>query len=159
MAVYFIQATDGGPIKIGATSHLKERLAALSRRAAGQRLRILATLKGHIPEEKKVHRRFAHLRGWGEWFEPGEDLLQFIADYGTPWDGQDEPVARCMKVWLDPHVADSCEAMAYYRGKTVGEYISETIREIAERECKIEGRLFWKRHMEEQGLDPRGNPL
>jgi len=138
MSVYFIQAECGGPIKIGATSHLKERLSSLSRQSSGQKLRVLGTMKGHIPEERQVHRRFSHLRGWGEWFEPADDLLSFIDEHATPWDGKAEAPALPIKIWMDPHVLTACQCVANLRGLTVGEYISEAIRDIAHRESREE---------------------
>jgi T5orf172 domain len=144
MAVYFIQAIDGGRIKVGTTRQLKARLWSLSKEV-GTKLRVLAVVKGHYPEEKSIHDRFAHLRAFGEWFEPGDDLMAFIAAKGAPWDGKDDEPTIPMKVWLEYWVGFNCQFVAQCRGVPVGEYISESIKEIAERDAKIEGRLMVQR--------------
>jgi hypothetical protein len=76
--IYFMQPTDGGPIKIGFTNNLDQRrhdLEATFKRP----LAILATMKGGRPEEAAIHGRFAHLRiGRTEQFRPAADLMNFI---------------------------------------------------------------------------------
>jgi hypothetical protein len=95
--IYFIQATGGGPIKIGTTCRLTERLRYL-RRETGEDLVALAVMDGGRKEEKALHRRFAHLRvekyALSERFHPGDDLLDFIAVSGRPWEGSDEAPKR-----------------------------------------------------------------
>jgi hypothetical protein len=158
MAVYFIQSPNGGPIKIGTTKQLKTRLWSLSKEA-GERLRVLAVMEGHCPEERLIHRCFAHLRVSGEWFTPAVELLAFIEAEGKPWDGKDDAPTVALKVWLDLGVGEDCLHVARWRGISVSEYISEAIREIASHDARVEGRLVWKRHMESQGLTPSGDPL
>lgn len=88
MAVYFLQAPTGGPVKIGYTVNLRMRVASLS---AGQvdGLVVLATLPGNRLAEKEIHDRFAASRRHdeygtpaGEWFEPTQDLVDFIRSIG-----------------------------------------------------------------------------
>jgi len=73
---YFIQATEGGPIKIGFTtrdpSHrLKDLMVG-----SPVPLQIVGLLPGNA--EKKLHKQFSNCRSHGEWFEPTDDLVQFI---------------------------------------------------------------------------------
>ena len=86
--IYFIKSPQG-PIKIGTTIRLTQRLRALASEH-GQGLEVLAVADGSFEVERNLHRRFAHLRKVGEWFEPGDDLLGFIVSDGKPWDGSDE---------------------------------------------------------------------
>jgi len=77
--IYFIQMGPGGPIKIGQSVYPPKRLAALQT-GSPQVLRILATVRvgQNSNLENELHQKFAHLRMAGEWFSPGEDLLEHI---------------------------------------------------------------------------------
>jgi hypothetical protein len=79
--VYFIQAGENGPIKIGIAADHEDRMRSLQ---VGhyEELRLLKTIltTGKKEAEKleaQFHARFHsyHLRG--EWFSPSEDLLAF----------------------------------------------------------------------------------
>jgi hypothetical protein len=75
--IYFLQPTEGGPIKIGFTGNLDGRRAQLE--SLYQRpLALLATKPGGRPEEAAIHARFAHLRIGKEQFRPAPELLAFI---------------------------------------------------------------------------------
>lgn len=91
--IYFIQRRSGGPIKIGTTVQLTQRLRQLCN-DVGDNLRVLAITDGGRDEEKIFHDRFAHLRIGdsilSEWFEPGDDLVGFVLSEGRCWDGIDE---------------------------------------------------------------------
>lgn len=76
--VYFIQAQDGGPIKIGAADRPEERMRDMQCGNPAP-LVLLATMPGR-GNEKRLHERFARGRVRGEWFRadtPG--LQEFIA--------------------------------------------------------------------------------
>lgn len=60
-------------IKIGYSKDPRKRALAL----AGAE--ILAKEPGAASRESQLHEQFAHLRLHGEWFEPGPDLLEYIA--------------------------------------------------------------------------------
>jgi Meiotically up-regulated gene 113 len=83
--IYFIQSTDGGPIKIGYTDDISRRTDQLERHY-GCALNILATMKGGPDEEAVIHAQFAHLRLKGpgrcgrppEQFRPAPELMAFI---------------------------------------------------------------------------------
>lgn len=72
--VYFIQSSDGGPIKIGKSSNPKRRLANLQT-ARSDKLLLLGT--SNLPEES-LHQRFADLRLNGEWFKCHTRLIAWI---------------------------------------------------------------------------------
>lgn len=76
--VYFIQSELGGPIKIGVSVDPKSRMAEIQRMSPFK-LRILKTIEGDYSAESALHKRFSHLRLHGEWFEPADELLNFIA--------------------------------------------------------------------------------
>lgn len=78
--IYFIQSADGtGPIKIGFAVDPQKRIAEIQRMSP-TRLRTLATIDGDRATESVLHRGFSHLRAYGEWFRPEQELLDFIAD-------------------------------------------------------------------------------
>ena len=74
--IYFIQAGDSGPIKIGRAGSIPTRIASLQ---VGNPAEL--KLLGVLPEEKDLHYDFADLALRGEWFSPGDRLLQFIKRY------------------------------------------------------------------------------
>jgi hypothetical protein len=76
--VYFLQPTDGGPIKIGYTDNLDQRRLQLQVHY-GTSLALLATMEGGKEVERAIHERFAaHRIGRTEQFRPAPELLAFI---------------------------------------------------------------------------------
>ena len=76
--VYFIQSVKGkGYIKIGFSNNPKRRLREIQRYSPIE-LRIIAMIKGGREKEAELHRRFSKYRRYGEWFEPSQEILQFI---------------------------------------------------------------------------------
>jgi len=71
--VYFIQAKEGGPVKIGWTVNPAARLKALQA-ASPYKLVVRFTLPGTQRLEHYLHERFAPWRLEGEWFEPQADM-------------------------------------------------------------------------------------
>lgn len=81
--VYFIQAEQGGPIKIGVCRDPHARLASLQT-CNPLKLRILGVVEGVEKDERRLHRRFAATRLQGEWFEPSGELLEYVAIHAGP---------------------------------------------------------------------------
>jgi hypothetical protein len=77
--VYFIQAGEGGPIKIGCAVDVARRLSVLQTGSV-EPLKLLCDFEGGPNEERRLHRLFAadHLRG--EWFRPSAAVLDHIAN-------------------------------------------------------------------------------
>jgi len=71
VSVYFAQRRRGGLIKIGWSRSVRGRLTAV-------KAKMIGAIAGDREIEKKLHKRFAHLRVRGEWFKPGDELLTFI---------------------------------------------------------------------------------
>lgn len=80
--VYFIQAGDDGPIKIGKAKDVAVRLRALQTGSVVS-LSLLHAIPPGGPTERAMHRRFERHRGRGEWFDPAPELLEFIAGLST----------------------------------------------------------------------------
>lgn len=89
--VYFISEEDG-PIKIGYARRVGDRLRG-SQTGNPRPLRLVGAvfvdegkyvMRGDLPTnakrmEKDLHVRFASLRIRGEWFLPGDELIEYIA--------------------------------------------------------------------------------
>jgi len=78
---YFVQAENGGPIKIGITStNPSQRLAGLQT-GSPLLLQFVGLINGDC--EKKLHDQFRSARLHGEWFEPVPELIEFIQKHGN----------------------------------------------------------------------------
>ena len=75
--VYFIQPEAGGLIKIGYARNVYFRLSDLQT-GCPIRLRVLGIIPAARSREKEIHQQFNSARQDGEWFEPVENLLEFI---------------------------------------------------------------------------------
>jgi DNA-binding MarR family transcriptional regulator len=75
--VYFIQSNLGGPIKIGTTTDLRDRLVQIQA-TSPLPLVVLSIQRGNASCEAMLHERFRSLRLHGEWFFPGEELLSYL---------------------------------------------------------------------------------
>jgi hypothetical protein len=78
-AVYFIQADNGGPVKIGLAEDIESRIALFQ---AGCPFRLVCI--GMIPDgsrslEMSLHEQFATTRLHGEWFEDSPELQSYIS--------------------------------------------------------------------------------
>ena len=78
--IYFIQADIIGRIKIGYTSQAKaEQRISNIQTGCPVPIKILATIPGSRAKEEMLHNRFAFDRVIGEWFNPSQALIRFIA--------------------------------------------------------------------------------
>ena len=81
--VYFIQS-EAGPIKIGYTEqHPYKRMKALQT-SVSEKLTLLSYIDGDKNVEKNLHVKFSPDRIRGEWFNPSNALLDFIASNKIP---------------------------------------------------------------------------
>jgi hypothetical protein len=76
--VYFIQAGNDGPIKIGVTRSLDIRLPMLQT-GSPYLLVVLATINGGHELESAYHRALCHHRMRSEWFYPTSEVLRHVA--------------------------------------------------------------------------------
>lgn len=81
--VYFVQATTGGPVKIGRSATPRARVASLQTANAAE-LRIVATVPGGATVERAMHATFAadRIRAGGEWFNPSPSLAALVKELG-----------------------------------------------------------------------------
>jgi hypothetical protein len=76
--VYFIQSERGGPVKIGHARCMKHRLAGLQTAHPYPLVIRRVLLNAGCEVERRLHRRFAHCRLIGEWFELTPELEELI---------------------------------------------------------------------------------
>lgn len=80
--VYFIQAGDDGPIKIGVAHDPEWRLQDLQI-GSHQKLRLIGTVEGDKQLERAFHERLAHLRIRGEWFKPTSEIREVMIEHAA----------------------------------------------------------------------------
>lgn len=81
---YFVQ-NGNRAIKIGSTIDLKTRLSTLQN-ACSEKLVVLGVIDGGEETERRLHKKFAHLRLIGEWFTPSPELTDFIKESAVSWE-------------------------------------------------------------------------
>lgn len=78
--IYFIQDGEDGPIKIGYTADVANRIRDLST-STHRRLRVLLVISGEPEQEAQLHDRFYFAHKKREWFWPVKELVEFINGY------------------------------------------------------------------------------
>lgn len=86
--IYFIQAGEGGPIKIGYTSANPAVRMHSFQTGHHAELKLLAQYEGASREERNLHIRFDGARIRGEWFHPVASLMEFIDEVNAPADSE-----------------------------------------------------------------------
>jgi hypothetical protein len=81
MAVYFIQAERGGPIKIGYAVDELKRFHNIQT-SHHETLVLRHAIIGDLETEREIHERFRKDRLRGEWFHPSPELVKFARAYG-----------------------------------------------------------------------------
>jgi hypothetical protein len=119
--IYFVQSLNGGPIKIGFTVNLLTRLKNIQI-YCGSTVVPVAFVDGDRSLERAIHRRFAHARSRGEWFNPTPDLIDFmrnLADHLVPGMVEVGPeyTAECERLGFIKHKLRLGEIAALIRGK------------------------------------------
>jgi hypothetical protein len=79
MAVYMARAGDNGPVKIGWAVDVQARVRELQT-AHHERLKVIRVLDGARKAEGVLHKKFAHLRIFGEWFTFSPEMLSADAE-------------------------------------------------------------------------------
>lgn len=77
MSVYFIQAGEGGRIKIGYAGIPEHRISYLSR-FSGPDLKTLAIIEGSARLESYLHQHVKGSHAHDEWFDPTPEVLALV---------------------------------------------------------------------------------
>jgi hypothetical protein len=75
--IYFIQGERGGPIKIGYTTDVMNRLKTLQT-GYPYPLKLLLAIHGSLEKERNIQKEFINIKLQGEWFEPSEKLINYM---------------------------------------------------------------------------------
>jgi hypothetical protein len=100
--VYFVQAGEDGPIKVGWTANPPRRFAVLQSNHY-EELRILGTYRGSRADEALLHLELAEHRIRGEWFRPTPEVLAVVTRCTgdvDEWDSVDEWERRAVAALL-----------------------------------------------------------
>lgn len=128
--IYFIQAGDGGPIKVGFThGPISSRMSSLQA-ACPDVLSLLATTDGDRKTEAELHVRFAqdHIRG--EWFAPS--ILPHIYEF-APVSEENERISASVR----SRVKDAITKLRRKEDVSESEMVATLIEEaLAAREAK-----------------------
>lgn len=141
--IYAMQPIDGGPVKLGFTMNLQARHKQLEAHY-GRRLAILATMDGDEIDERRIHKRFAHIRLPGrrrrgqypEQFIPTAELMAFLGRpllVGANHDAVEamDPVSfdpnrpDDVSVFLDRRIVGKAKLIAKHEGVSVAALLSE----------------------------------
>jgi hypothetical protein len=77
---YFIESGTGGPVKIGFTTDIHERLRQLQT-ASSEELHVLALIVDTSGMERSLHVQFKGQRLRGEWYTPNAEMIGMIQEY------------------------------------------------------------------------------
>ena len=139
--VYFARIGEDGPIKIGHSNRVDDRLKQLHS-IYGRRMELLGTIPGGQAEERAMHERFAEHRIEGtEQFRPGRDLMGFL---GRPLlvGANPEAVEAIAKlkplhsVRLSDRVVEMARMVAADKAEGIGDTISRLVEPGLEAEYR-----------------------
>lgn len=74
--IYFLQAGEGGAIKIGYCRDLAARMSSIQTHCP-DKLIVLGVTGGSKETETAMHDRFSEFKRRGEWFDPAAEILEF----------------------------------------------------------------------------------
>lgn len=77
MSVYFVQAGEGGRIKIGYAGVPERRIAYLGR-FSGPDLKVLAVIEGSARLESYLHQHCKSSHAHDEWFDPTPEVVALV---------------------------------------------------------------------------------
>jgi hypothetical protein len=75
--IYFFESSLTKLIKIGFSGNIRRRKKEIESLQGGK-INTLKIITSNQKNEKYLHERFSHLKTYGEWFLPNEELLLFI---------------------------------------------------------------------------------
>jgi hypothetical protein len=82
--IYFIQDTNNKRIKIGKSDSPIRRIRRFRTGMSNPgELEILAVIPGGVKREKDLHQKFQKYHSHGEWFEPSNEIIEFIEENTT----------------------------------------------------------------------------
>ena len=101
--IYFIQARDNGPIKIGFTGDDPRKRMVKIQSDCPWPVQLLGAIEGTVSQEKQIHLLLSRYKAQGEWFEPHPIVVAAVNmalecgvavsqdDFSTPIDPNQHP--------------------------------------------------------------------
>lgn len=140
MTIYFVQAGEGGPIKIGQSEKPEKRIRELAIGVPHQLLP-LGILDGGSGDEADLHVQFAAAHVMGEWFSPVPEILDFIKEKAKPFPrhlkGKRSNVrrrdVRSLYVPIDSRIYDDFAAVIETESGSVQDAVQEAISDYCNR--------------------------
>ena len=77
MYIYFVQAGEKGPVKVGLSKNPMSRVKQLQT-SNPHTLKLLGIIPGDRETEEMIHDKFEDHRLEGEWFEPTNELIDIV---------------------------------------------------------------------------------
>lgn len=125
--IYFIQAGEGGPVKIGYTENPVDARLATLQTGAHEKLTLLTCLPGGMAVERWLHTALSHLRVRGEWFRPDGELAVLLRWRTAAASGNEEAAYQRLEhlcsVWpkLSGDAREAALLMLNYHSRMLGE--------------------------------------
>jgi hypothetical protein len=111
--IYFVQAEQGGLIKIGWTeSYFRGRMLTLQRGSPVPLVCLAVIEDSDHSDERAMHERFREQRAYSEWFRPSPELLAVIEE-ATKTSGE----WLGFRVTIKPKTGNWNPTAAYRRGE------------------------------------------
>lgn len=146
--VYFIQADENGPIKIGFTSDDPKRRLNQLQTGNAATLRLLGSIRADISRERQFHSDLAEWRLQGEWFEPHPTVLTSIEQALTTEAPHDcggkhcsfchECQRNCLSLIAGPNDIFICSQCVVLCAEIVSQHLVQTTRHIDLAGCPVE---------------------
>lgn len=88
--VYFVQAQTMQLVKVGVASDVRNRLSAL-RTGSPDQLALLGVIRDDdaCGLERMIHDEYRNFRSHGEWYQPADSLMAFIAEHAVSLEADD----------------------------------------------------------------------
>lgn len=80
--IYFVRSS-AGPIKIGVTKNIRNRLQQIQGQSP-HKVSLISAFCGSSVLEREIHKRFSDGRLFGEWFSCSPQLIAYAADHNDP---------------------------------------------------------------------------
>lgn len=152
--IYFIQAQDNGPIKIGSTGDNPRKRMVKIQSDFPWPVRLLGAIEGTVSQEKRIHLILARWKTQGEWFEPTPIVLAAIeaalecgksAPFDEPCAPEVDETAHPLRKWREILSLTQAEA-----GKRIG--VDHVCVSRWERGAHLPSRKHWGRIEEATGV-------
>ena len=106
--VYVFQMGLAGPLKIGFSTNVGQRLETIQHHSPFDMHRLVA-FEGTVEDEAALHRRFAKFRMRGEWFLPASEIIDYCIERDPMYRSK---CRRREKVW---DIYSAAEKIDQYR--------------------------------------------